>query len=184
MENTGATLTGKASVDKPWLQFYPEALRNVEVPTITVETFLRAKNPDENKIAFEYYGNKITWKEFWGEVDKAAKSLKILGFGEGNRIPVFLQSVPAHFILLIAAERIGAAIICRDDIPEELCFAIRKSKSETAFVMDYTSKSDEDLFRATTPMKRVIKVSPYDYADRKSVPDYVEKKLHPDIPVR
>ena len=109
MENTGATLTGKASVDKPWLQFYPEALRNVEVPTITVETFLRAKNPDENKIAFEYYGNKITWKEFWGEVDKAAKSLKILGFGEENRIPVFLQSVPAHFILLIAAERIGAA---------------------------------------------------------------------------
>lgn len=177
MENTGATLTGKASVDKPWLQFYPEALRNVEVPTITVETFLRAKNPDENKIAFEYYGNKITWKEFWGEVDKAAKSLKILGFGEGNRIPVFLQGVPAHFILLIAAERIGAAIICRDDIPEELCFAIRKSKSETAFVMDYTSKSDEDLFRATTPMKRVIKVSPYDYADRKSVPDYVEKEI-------
>jgi len=177
MENTGATLTGKASVDKPWLQFYPEALRNVEVPTITVETFLRAKNPDENKIAFEYYGNKITWKEFWGEVDKAAKSLKILGFGEGNRIPVFLQSVPAHFILLIAAERIGAAILCRDDIPEELCFAIRKSKSETAFVMDYTSKSDEDLFRATTPMKRVIKVSPYDYADRKSVPDYVEKEI-------
>ena len=177
MKNTGATLTGKASVDKPWLQFYPEALRNVEVPTITVETFLRAKNPDENKIAFEYYGNKITWKEFWGEVDKAAKSLKILGFGEGNRIPVFLQSVPAHFILLIAAERIGAAIICRDDIPEELCFAIRKSKSETAFVMDYTSKSDEDLFRATTPMKRVIKVSPYDYADRKSVPDYVEKEI-------
>lgn len=177
MENTGATLTGKASVDKPWLQFYPEALRNVEVPTITVETFLRAKNPDENKIAFEYYGNKITWKEFWGEVDKAAKSLKILGFGEGNRIPVFLQSVPAHFIILIAAERIGAAIICRDDIPEELCFAIRKSKSETAFVMDYTSKSDEDLFRATTPMKRVIKVSPYDYADRKSVPDYVEKEI-------
>lgn len=177
MYNTGATLTGKASVDKPWLQFYPEALRNVEVPTITVETFLRAKNPDENKIAFEYYGNKITWKEFWGEVDKAAKSLKILGFGEGNRIPVFLQSVPAHFILLIAAERIGAAIICRDDIPEELCFAIRKSKSETAFVMDYTSKSDEDLFRATTPMKRVIKVSPYDYADRKSVPDYVEKEI-------
>ena len=177
MENTGATLTGKASVDKPWLQFYPEALRNVEVPTITVETFLRAKNPDENKIAFEYYGNKITWKEFWGEVDKAAKSLKILGFGEENRIPVFLQSVPAHFILLIAAERIGAAIICRDDIPEELCFAIRKSKSETAFVMDYTSKSDEDLFRATTPMKRIIKISPYDYADRKSVPDYVEKEI-------
>lgn len=177
MENTGMKLTGKASVDKPWLQFYPEELRNIETPVTTVEKFLKAKNPDENKIAFEYYGNKITWKMLWEEVDKAAKALKVLGFGEENRIPVFLQTVPAHYILLLAAERIGAAIICRDDIPEELCFAIRKSKSETAFVMDYTSKADEELFRETTPMTRMIKISPYDYADRNAVPDYVEKEI-------
>ena len=53
-------------------------------------------------------------------------------------LPMFLPSTPAHYIILLAAERIGTAIICRDDIPEELCFAIRKSKSNTAFVMDYT----------------------------------------------
>lgn len=177
MENTGMKLTGKASIDKPWLKFYPEEIRNMETPVITVEKFLRAKNPDENKIAFEYYGKKITWKKLWEEVDKAARSLKVLGFGEGDRIPLFLQTVPAHYILLLAAERIGAAIICRDDIPEELCFAIRKSKSETAFVMDYTSKADEELFRETTPMTRMIKISPYDYADRDAVPDYVEKEI-------
>lgn len=177
MENTGMKLTGKASIDKPWLKFYPEEIRNMETPVITVEKFLRAKNPDENKIAFEYYGKKITWKKLWEEVDKAARSLKVLGFGEGDRIPLFLQTVPAHYILLFAAERIGAAIICRDDIPEELCFAIRKSKSETAFVMDYTSKADEELFRETTPMTRMIKISPYDYADRDAVPDYVEKEI-------
>lgn len=117
------------------------------------------KNPDDSKIAFEYYGNKITWKTLWEEVDKAAKSLKVLGFGDGNRLPMFLPSTPAHYIILLAAERIGTAIICRDDIPEELCFAIRKSKSNTAFVMDYTSKEDEQLFRETTPMTRMISVS-------------------------
>ena len=177
MESTGIKLTGKASIDKPWLKFYPEEIRNMETPVITVEKFLKAKNPDENKIAFEYYGNKITWKELWEEVDKAAKSLKVLGCGEGNRIPLFLQTVPAHYILLLAAERIGAAIICRDDIPEELCFAIRKSKSDTAFVMDYISKADEELFRETTPMTRMIKISPYDYADRDAIPEYVEKEI-------
>lgn len=135
------------------------------------------KNPDDSKIAFEYYGNKITWKTLWEEVDKAAKSLKVLGFGDGNRLPMFLPSTPAHYIILLAAERIGTAIICRDDIPEELCFAIRKSKSNTAFVMDYTSKEDEQLFRETTPMTRMIKVSPYCYADKASVPDYVEKEI-------
>lgn len=38
--NTKMNLTGKPSVDKPWLQFYPEQLRNVEVPKMTIEEFL------------------------------------------------------------------------------------------------------------------------------------------------
>lgn len=177
METTNMNLTGKASIDKPWLKYYPEELHNMETPKITLEEFLKMKNPDDSKIAFEYYGNKITWKTLWEEVDKAAKSLKVLGFGDGNRLPMFLPSTPAHYIILLAAERIGTAIICRDDIPEELCFAIRKSKSNTAFVMDYTSKEDEQLFRETTPMTRMIKVSPYCYADKASVPDYVEKEI-------
>lgn len=69
--------TGKASIDKPWLNFYPEGLRNLDVPKITIESFLKMKNPDENKIAFEYYGNKITWKQLWEEVDIAARALKL-----------------------------------------------------------------------------------------------------------
>lgn len=47
-------LTGKPSIDKPWLQFYPEQLRNVEVPKMTIEEFLKYKNQDENRTAFEY----------------------------------------------------------------------------------------------------------------------------------
>lgn len=175
LETTG--LTGKASVDKPWLKYYPEELRDLKVPKMTVEAFLKMKNPDENKYAFEYYGTKITWKEFWQEVEIAAKALKVLGFDEGDRIPIFLQAVPSHFILLLAAEKIGATMICRDDTPEELCFAIRKSKASTAFVHDYTSKEDEKLFRATTPMTRMIKVSPFEYADKNCIPDYIMKEI-------
>ena len=177
MNSSTAELTGKASVDKPWLKFYPEAFQNLKVPKMTLEAFLKMKNPDESKDAFEYYGNSFTWKEFWQEVEIAAKALKVIGFKEGDRIPVFLQGVPSHYILLLAAERIGAALICRDDIPEELCFAIRKSKASTAFVHDYLSKEDEKLFRTTTPITRIIKVSPYDYADKSSIPDYIIKEI-------
>ena len=74
METTNMNLTGKASIDKPWLKYYPEELHNMETPKITLEEFLKMKNPDDSKIAFEYYGNKITWKTLWEEVDKAAKS--------------------------------------------------------------------------------------------------------------
>ena len=40
-------LTGKASIDKPWLNFYPEEFRNLDIPRITMESFLKMKNPDE-----------------------------------------------------------------------------------------------------------------------------------------
>ena len=32
MNSSTAELTGKASVDKPWLKFYPEAFQNRKVP--------------------------------------------------------------------------------------------------------------------------------------------------------
>lgn len=175
-------LTGKASIDKPWLNFYPEEFRNLDIPRITMESFLKMKNPDENRAAFEYYGNKITWKQFWAEVDIAARALKALGFKEGDRIPSFLPSTPAYYILLFAAERVGVTVICRDDEPEELCFAIRKSRTDTVFAMDFVSKEDEELFRTTTPMTRMIKVSPFEYADKSQMKDYVLKEIESRYP--
>lgn len=171
------TYTGKASIDKPWLNYYPEAFRDVEVPKMTIESFLKMKNPDENKYVIEYYGKKYTYQWLWEQVDAAAKSLKAVGFQEGDRIPLFVQAVPAHYILLLAAERIGAAILCRDDTPEELCFAIRKTTTDVAFTHDYLSAGDEALMRETTQARRIVKISPYDYADRASMPDYVQKNI-------
>lgn len=97
-----ANMTGKASIDKPWLKYYPEPFRNVEVPKMTVESFLKMKNPDEDKYTFEYYGKRYTYKWLWQQVDATAKALKAAGFQEGDRIPVFVQAVPAHYILLLA----------------------------------------------------------------------------------
>lgn len=118
----------------------------------------------------------------WAEVDIAARALKALGFEVGDRIPSFLPSTPAYYILLFAAERVGVTVICRDDEPEELCFAIRKSRTDTAFAMDFVSKEDEELFRTTTPMTRMIKVSPFEYADKSQMKDYVLKEIESRYP--
>ena len=37
-------LTGKASIDRPWMKFYPEQFQNMQVPKVTLETFLKEKN--------------------------------------------------------------------------------------------------------------------------------------------
>ena len=53
-------LTGKASIDKPWLNFYPEEFRNLNIPRITMESFLKMKNPDKNTIRWSFYYEQMT----------------------------------------------------------------------------------------------------------------------------
>lgn len=115
-------------------------------------------------------------------MDRTAKALRAAGFQEGDRIPVFVQAVPAHYVLLLAAEKIGAAIICRDDTPEELCFAIRKTTATTVFVHDHISKEEEELFRSTTQITNIVKISPFDYAEKESIPDGVLQEIQSRYP--
>lgn len=170
-------MSGKPSIDRPWLQYYPEPMRNMQIPSLTIREYLEQRTLEAGRPAIDYYGNTFYWNDIWENVDAVAKSLRALGFGEGDRIPSFLQAVPEHLFLLLGAEKIGAALICRDDEPTELAFAIRKSKATVAFVPDYISKEDEDLFHAETPLQRMVTVSPYTYAKKECIPEHVANNL-------
>ena len=56
-------------------------------------------------------------------------------------------------------------------IEEAVCFA------EHDEIQIYLSKEDEELFRTTTPMTRMIKVSPFEYADKSQMKDYVLEEI-------
>lgn len=46
-------LTGKPSVDKPWMQYYPEQLiKNLKVPSSTIGEYLAAACPGKDVTAF------------------------------------------------------------------------------------------------------------------------------------
>lgn len=49
-------LTGKPSVDKPWMQYYPEQLiKNLKVPSSTIGEYLAAACPGKDVTAIHYY---------------------------------------------------------------------------------------------------------------------------------
>lgn len=182
MSNDNFTLTGKPSVDRPWMNFYPEQLKNLPAPVCSVTEFLKSRDMAGDAPAILYYGRRYTWNTLWDLVDQTAKALKAVGFKKGDMIPVFLQAVPEHILLLLGAEKIGAALVCRDDVTDELCFAIRKSKASVAFFPDYVSREEEEQFLAETPLERMVIVSPYTYADKEAIPDYVQKNLNTRYP--
>lgn len=175
-------LTGKASIDRPWMKYYPEQLQNVSIPSSSVGAYLNEHIKDHDAPAIHYYGNEMTWNEMIKKIDAVAKSLKALGFGEGDFIPVFLQSVPEYIAILLAAEKIGAAVVCRDNTPEENAEAIQKTNSKVLFAHDYLSKEEETLFYETTQLERIILISPYNSADRGAIPENIQGVLEGRYP--
>lgn len=96
--NENAMLTGKPSIDRPWMKFYPDVLRGIQVPACTVEQYLSVRAADPNVVAMHYYGVDITWGTVFRKVDATARALQVLGIKQGDQIPVFLRSVPDSFI--------------------------------------------------------------------------------------
>ena len=72
--------TGYPSIDKPWLKYYSKEAVNASLPESTIYEYLWESNKNHLKeIALNYYGRKITFEDLFNEIDKAAKSLYVLG---------------------------------------------------------------------------------------------------------
>ena len=61
-----------------------------------------------NFFAYNFFGNKVTYKNFIKEVHEAARALKAFGVSTGNRVTICMPNTPQAIILFYAINRIGA----------------------------------------------------------------------------
>ncbi|MBQ1996237.1 MAG: acyl--CoA ligase, partial [Clostridia bacterium] len=175
--NTEKTVRGKASVEKPWLQYYPEELRNFVPYEGTLTDFILKNNPDHDRTIIEFYGKTFTLNDIFAERDKIAKSLLAAGVKENDKLVVILRAVPEFIFVLLAAEKIGAAIVCHDGEPEERAAAIRDAKAKVVFSNDFITKEDEELYFKDSELETLVLVSPYTYGIKEEMPDYVSEAI-------
>lgn len=176
LTNQTHVLTGKPSIDRPWMKFYPAEFKLLQIPECTLNTYLEERCVSKDNIAIHYYGNDITWKEFLDKVDVVAKALKALGFGVNDQIPVFLRSVPEFLMLLLAAEKIGARIVCRDNLPHENAEAVKNTGSSVVIAHDFISQDDVTAIEGAGA-ERFVLISPYQSADVRQLPDYIDNEI-------
>ena len=167
------TLTGKPSIDRPWMQYYPpQLMEGLSIPEDTVYEYLLKRCPGDDVAAIHYYGREITWKEVKEQVDKVARSLRAIGFGEGDEIPMFLRAVPEFIYVLLAAEKIGASLLCRDNTIQENVDAVKKSGAKMIIAQDFLSHEDLNKYRNEAGVRGAVLLSPIQSANRSEVPDY------------
>ncbi len=174
--NQTHVLTGKPSIDRPWMKFYPAEFKLLQIPECTLNTYLEERCVSKDNIAIHYYGTDITWEEFLDKVDVVAKALKALGFGVNDQIPVFLRSVPEFLMLLLAAEKIGARIVCRDNLPHENAEAVKNTGSSVVIAHDFISQDDVTAIEGAGA-ERFVLLSPYQSADVRQLPDYIDNEI-------
>ena len=110
--------------------------------------------------------------------------LEIDDFG-GNS--VFLRSVPEFIYLLLAAERIGASLLCRDNTLEENIEAVQRANAKVIFVHDFFSKAEIEAYREQTNVNTYVIVPALESGDRAAMPVYLQHSLdalYPDVPAR
>lgn len=178
MKNNEMNLTtGKPSIDRPWMKYYPEFIRNLQVPECTMTEYLKQNCPGEDVAAMHYYGTDILWGTVFEQTDAVARSLKALGFGEGDQIPVFLRSVPEFIFTLLAAEKIGASMLCRDNTLEENVEAVSKSGAKAMIAHDYLQQHELEKYLAESDIEKVVLLDTCYSCSREEMPAHIQKEL-------
>lgn len=180
--NANSKLTGRPSVDRPWMKYYPPAVADMQIPECTLLEYLKSCCPGTEISAIDYYGEEILWKTVFEKSDATARALKALGFGEGDQIPVFLSSVPEFIYLLLAAEEIGASLLCRDNTLEENVEAVRKSGAKAIIAHDYLAQKELEKYLSDSTVEKVVLVDGCQSCKKENMPEYIQKTLEERYP--
>lgn len=102
-------LTGYPSIDKPWLKYYSEEAINAPLPEYTIYEYLWENNKDHlDDVALNYFDRKITFKELFDNIEKAAKGFAALGVKKGDIIVMATVTIPETIYAFYGLNRIGA----------------------------------------------------------------------------
>ena len=160
-------ITGYASIDKPWQKYYSREAITKEIPELTAYQFMVSENQDNlNTKAIEYYGKKITYKNFIDMIDETSRRLYNLGIIEGEVVTVMSIANPELEVLFYALNKLGAVINLIDVRSDykQIKKYLTEVKSSTVVVMDNflpefnKSMEDEDIDNI---VENVITLSPY-----------------------
>jgi long-chain acyl-CoA synthetase len=101
--------TGYPTIDKPWLKYMEDKEIVKRVPVKNVYQELYDNNKDYlDQVALMYFGAKITYREFFENIDKTAKALVANGVGKSDFVTISSALNPETLYAFYALAKIGA----------------------------------------------------------------------------
>ena len=93
---------------EPWYKYYDKG-NKIDYPDLTIfEIVEKTAETYPNNYAYEYYGKKVTYRDFIIKIKKTASSLVEIGVKEGDRVTICMPNTPVAVITFYAINMIGA----------------------------------------------------------------------------
>lgn len=162
IKNMNESLTGYASIDKPWLKYYSNDKILEEPNHMTCYEELLHYNKDNfNDIALVYFGRKITYSELFDNIDKTAKSLTNIGVKKGDIVTICSITTPEIIYSFYALNKIGAIsnMIDLRYTKQSIQSYLNEAKSRVMITLDLCYPKIKELVNKTD-LENIITINP------------------------
>ena len=100
---------GKASIEKPWMKYYPEFNGDLSSTKQSLYRFLRMRVKGyENYTAINYFGKKYSYYTMIGKIDHLADCFTDMGVKKGDHVVFLTATLPETICSVYALSKIGA----------------------------------------------------------------------------
>ncbi|MDO5568742.1 MAG: class I adenylate-forming enzyme family protein [bacterium] len=159
--DTSKKITGYASIDRPWLQYYDVTPESVEIPNQKLYQFIYENNKAHlDDVAINYYHKKITYRELFSNVEKLTANYLKLGIKPGDVVPICSLTTPEMLYSFFALNNIGAIANMLDPRTgiEGLKKHINENNSKFLITLDVFSSKLNEFINDTT-LENIISFS-------------------------
>ncbi len=188
MPGSEAANAAAASISRPWLKSYPEAIPpkidEARIGTL-VDFFRHGISAYADRPAVESFGKRMTYRELGQEAAKVTSWLQSRGIGKGDRVAIMLPNVMAYPAIMYGVLNAGATVVNINPLytPRELIQQMRDSGARLLFVLENFATTVEAA-GADIKVDQVVIVKPGDLLGLKGaiinlVSRYVKKAVKP-----
>lgn len=128
----------KVTNKEPWYKYYGNN-NDIKYPDMTIfELINKTAESYPFNYAYEYYGKKVTYREFIYKIKKCASALIELGVHEGDRVTICMPNTPVAIITFYAINYIGAtaSMIHPLSSSSEIEYYLNESNSKYILTID------------------------------------------------
>jgi len=152
------------TIKTPWYSAYVNVKEHIDYPEYPLYKLLEESvHKHTDLIAYNYFGNCVTYKVFLEQINEASKAFLSLGVKKGERVSVCMPNTPEALISFYAINKIGAVANMIHPLSAENEIKYYVNLTESRFIVSIDISVNKIInILPETKIEKIIKVSPAD----------------------